>query len=233
MTCMKTIVFCAVLTLAACGGHHDTTSNGEAVVNDEASLPKPEAPAGSVTGMPDKPGPGQRGPPVPGMSPATVTASTDVLPADGGVVPDTVEPPPGNPGIAPDGVPTPAAEPTPQDAVVVVRNYYAAIAAHDYAGAWRLWSDAGHGSGQTPQQFADGFADTVDVAVRTDAPSPVGAAAGSRYVEIPVAIDATQRDGSQRRYAGTYTLRRAVVDGATADQRAWRIASAALHEIKP
>jgi len=31
---------------------------------------------------------------------------------------------------------------------------------------------------------------------------------------------------------GAYTLRRAVVDGAGAEQRAWRIASADLREVK-
>ena len=57
-------------------------------------------------------------------------------------------------------------------------------------------------------------------------------AAGSRYVEIPVAVTARHEDGSLRRYAGSYTLRRAVVDGAGAEQRAWRIASAALQEVR-
>ena len=115
----------------------------------------------------------------------------------------------------------------------MVRDYYAAINAHDYTHAYALWSDGGRSSGQTPQQFADGFVDTTNVSVRTDAPGRIDAAAGSRYIEVPVTIDASQRDGSVRSYIGSYTLRRAVVDGASAEQRAWRIASAQLHEVRP
>ena len=48
-----------------------------------------------------------------------------------------------------------------------------------------------------------------------------------------MALAATQDDGSQRKYVGAYTLRRAVVEGATPEQRAWRIASADLREVQP
>jgi hypothetical protein len=65
------------------------------------------------------------------------------------------------------------------------------------------------------------------------APGAIDAAAGSRFITIPVAITATRSDGSVHRFDGTYTLRRAVVDGATAEQRAWRIASADLRELQP
>ena len=81
------------------------------------------------------------------------------------------------------------------------------------------------------------LADKVDIDASVSAevgePGRVDAAAGSRYIEIPVSITATRRDGSVHRYAGAYTLRRAVVDGASADQRAWRIASADLREVRP
>ena len=56
----------------------------------------------------------------------------------------------------------------------------------------------------------------------------MGAAAGSRYVEIPVRITAVATDGGRRAFSGSYTLRRSVVDGATAEQRAWRIYSASI-----
>ena len=54
---------------------------------------------------------------------------------------------------------------------------------------------------------------------------------GSRYIEVPVSVEATSRDGKVRRFVGAYTLRRSVVDGATPEQRAWRIASADLREL--
>ena len=125
-----------------------------------------------------------------------------------------------------------APEPTPADAASVVSAYYAAIAAGQYPRAYALWSGGGQASGQSAQQFAGGFSDTASVSVAVGAPGRVDAAAGSRYIEIPVTVTATRTDGSVHRYAGTYTLRRAVVDGATAEQRAWRIASADLREIR-
>src|SRR3546814_16861222 len=80
--------------------------------------------------------------------------------------------------------------------------------------------------------FADGFADTAQVVATLGEPGRVDPGAGQRYIQIPVGITATTSDGSVRRSAGTYTLHRTVVDGATADQRAWRIASAALRAVK-
>jgi hypothetical protein len=96
-----------------------------------------------------------------------------------------------------------------------------------------LGSGDGRASGQSAASFAGGFGDTAGVTVQTGAPGRVEGAAGSRYVRVPVAIRAVQVDGSERRYEGSYTLRRAVVDGASADQREWRIASADLREVGP
>jgi hypothetical protein len=231
----KTLLLFGVLVLAACSGK-DNAANGNGNTGDNAaSLPKPEITGGSVTGMPDKPGPGQIGLPDPdAVSPDTPIASDGepVLPLPDGTSPDALEPPsPGAAGTLPDDLPLPPGEPTAQDAAAVVRDYYASIDAHDYAHAYVLWSDGGRSSGKTAQQFADGFADTASVSVQVDPPGRIDAAAGSRYIKVPVTITAAQRDGSAKRYVGTYTLRRAVVDGATADQRAWRIASADLSEV--
>lgn len=231
-------LLCALLALTACGGDRVAGSGNGSGQDSAASLPKPEAAGGSVTGMPDKPGPGQVGPPAPGaIGPDTPVASDGDIVAptlDGGALPGAVEAPsPGNPDAMPDDLPLPPDEPTPQDAVALVRDYYTAIDTHNYAHAYALWSDGGRSSGKTQQQFADGFAETANVSVQLDAPSRIDAAAGSRYIEVPVTISATQRDGSVRRYAGGYTLRRAVVDGATAEQRAWRIASAQIREAGP
>ena len=67
--------------------------------------------------------------------------------------------------------------------------------------------------------------------VTLDAPARVDGAMGSRYIEVPGAVEAPARDGTVRRYVGAYTLRRSVVDGATPEQRAWRLASADLREL--
>jgi hypothetical protein len=241
---------CLLLVLSACGGDRGAAS-GDAAQAD-ANLPKPEAAGGSVTGMPDKPGPGQVGPPPAnatgdGLPPDTPIASDGSLgmpPGDDGSTSGVVEPSfPGSPEAGspeaanpeagtPETPPAPSLEPSPQDAVSVVRDYYAAIDARQFARAYALWSGGGNASGQTPQQFAGGFADTTQVVVETGAPGRIDAAAGSRYIEVPVAVRATHADGSVHRYVGAYTLRRAVVDGASAEQRAWRIASADLREVR-
>jgi hypothetical protein len=119
-------------------------------------------------------------------------------------------------------------EPTAEDAVATVRRYYEAIDAKRYRDAYALWSDDGRSSGQTYEAFAKGFAETATVSVETGKPGDVGAAAGSRYIEIPVTITARTTGGSTQHFGGVYKLRRAVVDGATAAQRAWRIYDAEI-----
>jgi hypothetical protein len=222
---LAVVLACCVLAVAC--GRQPSAGNATATAGDDAaSLPKPESKGGPVTGMPATPGPGPIGPPGEGA-----TTSVAPLPVDDGTLP--LPPPDASP--AGDGsLPAmPPGEPTPEDAAAVVDGYYAAIAAGQYPRAYALWSGEGQASGQTPQQFAAGFADTASVSVDVGAPGRVDAAAGSRYVEIPVTVTAIRKDGSVHRYAGAYTLRRAVVDGATATQRAWRIASADLREVHP
>ncbi|NLG61612.1 MAG: hypothetical protein GX539_05160, partial [Candidatus Cloacimonetes bacterium] len=115
------------------------------------------------------------------------------------------------------------AAPSPQEAAEVIRQYYAAIAAGDFARAYRLWSNNGGASGQTLQEFARGFAGTASVEADIGAPGDVEGAAGSVYVKVPVVVRAVTTDGERQRFEGTYTLRRSNVDGATEEQRAWRI----------
>jgi hypothetical protein len=126
-------------------------------------------------------------------------------------------------------VPTPTradtAAPEPAD---VVRRYYAAIEARDYRAAYDLWGDCGRASGQTYEEFSRGFARTAHVEVEVGEPGRVEGAAGSRYVEVPVVVRARTVDGAPQRYEGTYTLRRAVVDGATPAQRRWHLSSAEI-----
>jgi hypothetical protein len=116
-------------------------------------------------------------------------------------------------------------EPGPAD---VVRRYYAAIGNGEYDSAYVSWEGAGKASGQTPAQFANGFRETVRAFVSIGDSVTIEGAAGSQYATIPVTIDAVLRSGAAQRFTGTYTLRRAMADGATAEQRRWRIYSAHL-----
>jgi hypothetical protein len=227
---LPSLLLLAVL-LSGCGhktAGTDTTDADGTGAQADVTLPRPEATGHAVTGMPTTPGPRPVGSALV-APPETMTATEAEVAGDVAVDADPDAEVESTAATTPEGAPATSNEPGVQDAVAVIRDYYAAIEQHDYTHAWSLWSDGGRSSGQTAQQFADGFANTAHVAVQPGAPGRLDAAAGSRYIEVPVTIEAAQRDGSVRRYAGSYTLRRAVVDGATAEQRAWRIASANLH----
>lgn len=224
-------ILAAASLLAACGDK-DAADPGKPEAG-ESGLPTPQSPSGSVTGMPDAPGPGQ-GPANLGLPPDTPVAS------DGSVGLPPVESNPetgmspgypgtGQPLLTPEGLPR--GEPGPNDAVDTIREYYANINARSFGRAYVLWSDNGGASGQSPQQFADSFADATGMSVEIQQPDGMETASGARIIKVPVAIAATQRDGSVRRYDGTFTLRYSVVDGAMPEQRNWRISSANLREI--
>ena len=112
----------------------------------------------------------------------------------------------------------------------VVRRYYAALQSHDYDAAYAFWRDGGKASGQSRAEFAKGFAQTASVRVSVGDDVRVEGAAGSQYATVPVTVDAVLRDGRRQHFEGTYTLRRAMVDGATAEQRRWGIYRAELRE---
>ena len=226
----KLLVLACALTCAAamsaCGDRSANTGAQPGTQAQDEALPKPDQPGGSITGMTSQPGPGEV--PLTGEPPRPVVAEpadqVDLFNPETGLLPGTAAPPdPSQPGV-----PT---EPTPQDAVAVIGEYYAAIDAGSYARAYALWSDGGRASKQTPQQFADGFADTEQVVATLGEPGRVDPGAGQRYIQVPVGITATASDGTVRRYAGTYTLHRTVVDGATAEQRAWRIYTARVARL--
>ncbi len=216
---------CALL-LSACSGNQEPMANPS---DTGAALPSPAAGNDSVTGMPDRPGPGPVGDAVrPADAAQDSPFANDAL----GQAPGAGDGVPGIDGTIDPGAGT-ASEPTVQDALAVLRDYYAAINARQYDVAYGLWSSDGDASGQTPAQFAQGFADTGTVDVQLGEPGRVDPAAGSRYIQIPVSIITTHTDGSVHRYAGTYTLRRAVVDGASPTQREWRIGSADIRVVTP
>jgi hypothetical protein len=229
--------FALTLLLGACGGDEADRRSGADGTGDPSAetLPRPEGTGGSVTGMPDEPGPG----PAEALPAEASTVDAIALGPDGlPLPPDAVEaldPTALDPALSPGAVAPPAAdaapEPGPAEAVAAVRAYYGAINAADYAGAHALWANGA--SGQTLDQFSAGFAGTASVVVDVGAPGRVEGAAGSRYIEVPVAVEARQRDGGVRRYVGAYTLRRAVADGAGDEQRPWRIASADIREVRP
>ncbi len=120
---------------------------------------------------------------------------------------------------------------TAEDAGNVVQSYYAAIDRGEYKAAYMLWVGDGEGSDKTFAQFERGFADTVRSRVDIGRLTDSEGAAGSVYIEVPVTVHATLKDGTKQVFTGIYTLRRVNdVEGATPKQLSWHIASAKLTE---
>jgi hypothetical protein len=112
-----------------------------------------------------------------------------------------------------------------------VRRYYAAIRAKDYAAAYAL-REPGATPGKTLDQLAADFAQTTHVEAAIGSASRVEGAAGSRYATVPVEVRTILANGDNHRFKGTYTLRRSVVDGASAEERRWRIYAANLRQVR-
>jgi hypothetical protein len=112
----------------------------------------------------------------------------------------------------------------------VVRRYYDAIRRHQYDSAYALWGQSGKASGRSAAQFANGFAETTQTNATIGDSVRVEGAAGSQYATVPVTVDAVLRNGTRQHFVGTYTVRRAMADGATPEQRRWHIYSAHLEQ---
>jgi hypothetical protein len=114
----------------------------------------------------------------------------------------------------------------------VLRRYYAAINARDFSRAYSLWGNGGAASKQTPEEFAAGFAQTERSEIEIGEPGRVEGAAGSRYMRVPVVVRAVTTRGEEQRFAGTYTLRHSVVEGASPQARRWHIYAADLARVQ-
>lgn len=150
-----------------------------------------------------------------------------------------IEPPlPGNtvsnataPVIAtPIPAPAPVIDETAQGAANVVQRYYALIADKKYAEAWALWENVGQASGLSAQAFAASFDKYSQYSAQVGAPGAIDSGAGQRYVTVPVQIIGKLKTGALVNMAGSVTLHRAAVDGASLEQKSWRIRTA---DIKP
>jgi hypothetical protein len=120
---------------------------------------------------------------------------------------------------------------TAEDAVQLIRNYYRWINQKKYQGAFNIWEKGEDGNavnGQSFEKFAGGFSDTASVSVEIGTPGEIEGAAGSNYIQIPVVISATSTDGSQQKFAGSYTMRSSNM----ADDRSWYINSARVRKVQ-
>lgn len=120
---------------------------------------------------------------------------------------------------------------TPAAARQTIIDYYAAIDARDYAKAYSLWSNDGAASGQSLEHFSGGYANTRSVKASVGEPIDEEGAAGSRFIQVPVELEAVQHDGSERRYRGRFILRAAMADGASEERQRWHLASAEIQRL--
>src|SRR3954470_8928779 len=113
-------------------------------------------------------------------------------------------------------------------AAQIIVLYYDAIQRRDFAAAFALWSAGGLAGGKSRDAFAAGFAKTARVDARIAGPVTIEGAAGSQYATVPIELDTKLVDGKEQHFAGSYVVRRSMVDGATDEQRRWRIYSASI-----
>ncbi|MEP9358552.1 MliC family protein [Sphingomonas sp. KR3-1] len=139
------------------------------------------------------------------------------------------------------GSPAPAATPTrevvseapfaadsAQGAANVVQTYYALLGEGKYGQAYALWKPGA--AGMPRDAFAASFARYRDYHAEIGAPSGIEGAAGSRYVTVPVRAYGNLKAGGPFNLRGSVTLSRAVVDGATPEQKSWHISAS---DLKP
>ena len=117
-------------------------------------------------------------------------------------------------------------------ALAVLKLYFEEINAHEYHDAYHLWSNDGAASGLTLEEFARGYDRTRTTTFKTGAPGRIEGAAGSRYIEVPITIEAMTLDGVQQHFAGRIVLRRVVVPGAANQERSWHIYSSTIQEVQ-
>lgn len=119
----------------------------------------------------------------------------------------------------------PFAEDSAQGAANVVQTYYALLEQGKYGQAHRLWEPGA--AGMDAKAFAASFARYSEYHANIGAPGRIDAGAGQRYVTVPVQIYGRLKQGARPfDMRGSVTLHRAgEIDGATAEQRRWRIRS--------
>ncbi|QAY77810.1 hypothetical protein [Sphingosinicella sp. BN140058] len=204
----------ALIALSACS---PASAPGNDVANDAADIQSAEA-AGDAARS---------------REPAADEPRNYVAEANTAAFPPVEPPAPGTPGGLPDDrtpvSEAPFTETSAQGAANVVQTYFAMIEGGKYGDAWRLWSDGGKASGMTRDAFAASFAKYAEYHAQIGAPGAIEGAAGSLYVEVPVVVYGRLKSGAEVHMNGPVTLRRVNdVDGSTAEQRKWHIASTAL-----
>ena len=149
--------------------------------------------------------------------------------------PTALSPRPASPGGLPDDrthLPEPKGPIDPKSAEAagqVLQTYGALLEERKFGQAWLMSGGGGNTNGMTRDQFAAAYAKYRDIHAKVGKPGDTEGAAGSIYVEVPFRLYGTLKAGGRFNLVGPVTLRRVNdVDGSTAAQRRWHIASIAL-----
>jgi hypothetical protein len=114
------------------------------------------------------------------------------------------------------------------DPIGALNNYYRALNIGEARTAYKYWENPS----QTYEQFMHGFVDTMRVRILVDPSPQIDGAAGSTYAKVASVVISTQRDGSERVFAGCYVMRRSNVRAEDEpQQKGWRIYSASLAPV--
>jgi hypothetical protein len=134
-------------------------------------------------------------------------------------------PPKRKPQVATPAAPAPAPMPAPveeagEGARAMLRRYYGHIEAGRYAEAWAMRGGKRDGA----EAFARNFAAYGSYRVTVGEPSEPVSAGGWSFVEVPVMITGTLKNGKGFGSTGSVSLRRAAgAPEATRAQRDWHI----------
>ena len=90
------------------------------------------------------------------------------------------------------------------DAAALIESYYNAVNRREFARAWSYYAEKKPAADF--EAFSDGYAETERVELLTGAVGEEGAS-GSRFFNIPIAIRATNTDGSEQVFSGCFTAR--------------------------
>ncbi|MBQ1497652.1 MAG: hypothetical protein IIZ38_04990 [Sphingomonas sp.] len=114
-----------------------------------------------------------------------------------------------------------------------VENYYAAIERGDFRAAYAAWDDGGRASGKSYADFRQGFAATAHSRVAAGTPRNADAGMSQRWIEVPVDVRATLKNGRRQHFRGSYTLHRVVagVSDNPADS-SWHLSKAKLVAVR-
>jgi hypothetical protein len=126
-----------------------------------------------------------------------------------------------------------APEPGPAEAKALVQRYYAAIERGDFRSAYLAWDHQGSASGKSLASFRQGFAATAHSRVVTGTPLNGDAGMSQRWLDVPVDVYATLKNGTRQHFRGRYTLHR--IAPGVSDRRSdeqWHIAKARLVAVR-